>query len=142
MVGGWRDDFSAALNFSRPHGLALATRHLALGHDVVVPQLVTAHDQGPRFEDAATAAGAAYVEVALMVDEGDQATRLRDKQPIHDVEAHIQAMLQTPGGDLVECIRGHLAAYLDARPATIRLDTSGLDEDATYARLRDVLDPT
>ena len=140
MVGGWREDFSAALNLSRPAGLALAQFHLNQGHDVIVPQLVTAHDQGPRFEDAARRAGADYVEVVLLAEPGEQASRLRGKQPATEVEARIQAMLEEPGSRLVDRIAGHLDHYLAARPAAIGLDTTGLDEDAAYARLLQVLE--
>jgi hypothetical protein len=53
------------------------------------------------------------------------------------VEAWIQPGLEA--GDLVERIRGHLAEYLRGRPGTIRLDTTGLTIDQTYARLMNLL---
>ena len=135
LIGGWQDDFSATFGIARGHGLALATRHLADGRDVVLPQLVTSHEQGPRFELAAEAAGAAYVEVALLVDVDQQRRRLRSKTPTTEVEARIQDLLEEPGSDLVERIRGHLDEYLADRPATLRLDTTHLSEDETYAEL-------
>jgi predicted kinase len=139
LVGGWQGDFSGAYAIARGHGQALATRHLLEGYDVVVPQLVTSHDRGPGFEDAAREAGATYVEVALLVDDEEHRQRLHGKQPSTEVEARIQSMLEDPASDLVDRIRQHLAEYLAGRPQTVRLDTSGLGEDASYARLLDVL---
>ena len=135
LVGGWREDFSSAFGIARSHGRALATRHLREGYDVVLPQLVTSHDRGPGFEDAAREAGAAYIEVALLVGDREHLHRLRGKQPANEVEARIQTMLEDPDSDLVDRIRRHLAEYLAARPRTIRLDTTGLGEDASYRAL-------
>ena len=117
----------------------MAVRHLTDGHDVVFPQLVTSFDRAPGIEETADAAGATYVEVALLVDDDEHLRRLRGKQPTNDVEASIQTSLEDPESDLVDRVRQHLAEYLDGRPGTIRLDTTGLDEDATYARLLAVL---
>lgn len=142
LVGGWRDDFSATFGIARGHGLALATRHLAEGRDVVLPQLVTSHEQGPRFELAAEAAEAEYVEVALLVDVEQQRERLVTKQPATEVEARIQELLEEPGSDLVERIRGHLEDYLADRPGTLRLDTTDLSEDEAYAELCRLLQPS
>lgn len=142
MVGGWRDDFLGALGVARVHARAMTIRHLADGHDVVFPQLVTSFDRAPGIEETAREAGAAYVEVALLVDDAEHLRRLHDKQPQNDVEASIQASLVDPESDLVDNVRRHLAEYLDGRPDTIRIDTTGHDEDATYARLLAVLAST
>ena len=141
LVDGWEDDFSAALEVARSHARELARRHLLSGHDVVLPQLVTVHDRepDPAFEGTARSVGATYVHVALLVDEEEHLRRVHGKRPTTAVEAHVQAALAEPGSDLVDRIRGHLEEYLLRHPATIRPDTTGLDEDATYLRLLDVL---
>lgn len=135
LIGGWREDFLTALGMARAHGQAIATRHLRDGYDVVIPQLVTSFDRGPGFEEAAQEAGATYVEVALLVDDDEHRRRLFGKQPTNDVEQNIQTRLEDPDSDLICRIRQHLAEYLADRPHTIRLDTTGLGEDASYARL-------
>lgn len=139
LIGGWRHDFTAALGCAREHARTLATRHLESGRDVVFPQLVTSHDRTPGFEGVARDAGAAYVEVALLIDHDEHLRRLHDKRPVSEVEAMIQERLEDPQSDLIERIRRHLDEYLEERPATIRIDTTGLPEDATYARLLEVL---
>jgi hypothetical protein len=144
LVGGWRENFSAALEVARGHGRELAARHLRGGCDVIFPQLVTVHDRepDPALEEVARAADATYVEVALVVDDREHLQRLRDKRPANEVETRIQAALEDPNSDLVERIRGHLDEYLARRPGTMRIDTTGLGEDASYLRLLNALDAT
>ncbi|KQW47949.1 hypothetical protein ASC77_16220 [Nocardioides sp. Root1257] len=142
LVDGWRDDFSAALDVARGQARDLALRHLRSGHDVVLPQLVTVHDRDPdaALAGVAAAADATYVEVALLVDVAEHLRRLHDKRPATEVEARVQQALVDPGSDLVERIRRHLDEHLSQRPHTIRIDTTGLDEDATYALLLEALE--
>lgn len=141
LVGGWRDDFSGALGVARAHARTLATQHLSEGHDVVFPQLVTVHDRDPDagLEKTARAADATYIEVALLIDDDAHTRRLRDKHPASEVEERIQAWLEEPGSDLAVRIRRHLEEYLVGRPHTVRLDTTGLDEDASYERLLEAI---
>lgn len=139
LIGGWRDDFFAALEVARAHGWAMAANHLRDGYDVVLPQLVTSFDRGPGPEVVAREAGATYVEVALLVDDDEHLRRMRGKQPINEVETRVQTLLEDPNSNLVTRIRGHLAEYLADRPDAIRVDTTGLGEDATYTRLLQVL---
>ena len=142
LIGGWRDDLSTALGMARAHGRAMATRHLDDGYDVVIPQLVTSFDRGPGLEEAAQEAGVTYIEVALLVNDDEHLRRIRGKQPTNEVEARIQTRLEDPNSDLVGRIRQHLAAYLVDRPNTIRIDTTGLGADESYARLLDALAET
>ena len=142
LIGGWREDFSAALEVARSHGRELAVRHLRSGYDVVLPQLVTVYDSDPdpAFEKAARMADATYVHVALLVDDREGLRRLQSKHPATEVEAYVQAVLANPESDLIPRIRGHLNEYLTTRPDTIRIDTTDLDEEASYACLLNALD--
>ncbi len=142
VIGGWKEEFSAALEMARGHGRELAVRHLRSGYDVILPQLVTIHDRDPdpAFEEAACTADATYVQVALMVDDQEHLQRLQSKRPTTEVEARVQAALEDPESDLVHRIRRHLNDYLAKRPHTIRIDTTGLGEDASYQRLLNALD--
>ncbi|ANN19423.1 hypothetical protein SD37_29925 [Amycolatopsis orientalis] len=142
FIGGWRQDFFAALEMARGHGRELVVRHLRQGHDVILPQLVTVDDRDPdpAFENAALGAGATYLEVALLIDAREHRRRLRGKRPANDVEAQLQAMLEDSESDLVARIRGHLDEYLARRPHAIRLDTTGVGEDESYVLLLKALD--
>jgi hypothetical protein len=144
LIGGWRENFSAVLDVARDHGRAVATRHLREGYDVVLPQLVTVHDRDPDpgLEETAREADATYIEVALLVDHEEHLQRLHGKQPTNEIEARIQTWLEDPDNDLVDRIRHHLNEYLAERPHAIRLDTTGLGEDASYERLLNALAAT
>ncbi len=136
LIGGWEDDFGATLAPARRIALAGAAAHLASGHDVVMPQLVTHVDEAARFEAAATRAGATYVEIVLTVSTTEQARRFDGKHRVLGVDAHVGRYIQERGGaTLLERIHGHVAAYLDQRPDARRLVTDGLDPDATYDAL-------
>lgn len=141
-VGGWRRNLSAAHDTARRLGREAATCHLRDGHDVIFPQLVTVHDRDPdaSLERVACAAGATYVQVAVLVDEREHRERLAAKQPRNEVEELIQRALEDPNAGLVDKIRGHLEEYLAGRPAVIRLDTTGIDEEESYLRLREALE--
>ena len=141
LIGGWREDFSAALELARGHGRELATRHLLAGYDVILPQLVTSHDRDPdpAFEQAASRADATYIQVVLVVDDREHLQRLRGSRPTTEVEARVQAALVSPESDLVDRIRRHLDEYLAERPQTLQVDTTGTGEDASYQRLLEAL---
>jgi hypothetical protein len=142
LIGGWKADFSVALEVARGHGRAIAIRHLRAGHDVILPQLVTADDRDPDpgFEEAARTAEATYIQVALIVDDQEHLRRLQGKRPTSEVEAHLQTALEDPQLDRVDRIRRDLNEYLAERPRILRLDTTGLEEEASYQRLLDALD--
>lgn len=144
LIGGWDGNFSRALEMARDHAREMAARHLRNGRDVIMPQLVTAHDRvdDPSLELAAHSADVTYIEVALMVDDQDHLHRLHARRPSNDVQARVQAALVDPESDLVDRIRVHLNEYLAGRPGAIRLDTTHLGVDATYQRLLSALGAT
>jgi AAA domain-containing protein len=141
LIGGWKKDFSAALEMARGHGREMAVRHLRAGCDVILPQLVTVydHDPDPAFEEAARTTGATYVHVALLIDEREGLQRLHGKRTTTEVEAHVQAALEDTESDLLLRIRAHLAEYLAQRPDAIRIDTTNLGVEASYDCLVDAL---
>lgn len=141
LVGGWKADFSAALDIARGLGRELAVRHLQSGYDVIFPQLVTVHDDDPdaALADVARMVDATYVHVALLVDDREGLQRLKNKRPSTEVEAHVQAVLTDPDSDLILRIRAHLHEYLRTRPDTIQIDTTNLTEEEAYALLVEAL---
>lgn len=140
LLGGWQDDFGAALEPARRLAIAMAESHLADGRDVVLPQLVTSVEQARRFEDAASRAGARYVEVALLAGADEQADRFRTKDRVSEVDRHVSRYLEERGGDEVLArIHRHHAAYLAQRPEARHLVTDGLTVEETCAALTGLL---
>lgn len=82
-------------------------RHLRSGYDVILPQLVTVHDRDPdpAFEEAASAAGATYVQVALLVDDHEHLQRVQGRRPTTEIEGQVQtAAIPSPGHPpLISC---------------------------------------
>jgi predicted ABC-type ATPase len=67
MIGGWRDNFSDSFEAGRLLAAAMARVHLANGHDVIMPQMMT-HvnaEELADFESAAIAAKAEYLQILL-----------------------------------------------------------------------------
>ncbi|MET9225952.1 AAA family ATPase [Lentzea sp. NPDC003310] len=128
LVGGWHDDFFGAVELVRPLAIAMAATHLATGHDVVMPQLVTVREQSAKFAEAAAAAGAEYVEVVLLAPPETTIDRFRHRA--HHIDDTVEAL----GGEtLIRRIHRHLAAYLT--PASVVLDTTGATVEQTYDTL-------
>lgn len=97
LIGGWRENFFAALSPARHLALAMAEAHLLNGWDVVMPQLVTNVGEAERFEAAAERAGAEYLEIALTVDPVEQVNRFRAKARCSEVGAHIERSVTAEG---------------------------------------------
>ena len=67
MIGGWGDNFGDSFEAGRLLAAAMARVHLANGHDVIMPQMMT-HVNAREladFESAAAAAKAEYVQILL-----------------------------------------------------------------------------
>ena len=132
LIGGWRNNFFATVSSARDIAIAMAEAHLRSGTDVVMPQLVTATAQAERFERAAQRAGAKYVEVALMLEPGEQVGRFRVKSRDSEVAAQIERAVDAERGDAgVKRIHQQFTDYLERRRGVLRLDVSG-DVDQSY----------
>ncbi|NNC12537.1 AAA family ATPase [Planctomonas sp. JC2975] len=68
MLGGWRDALQEAGLAARDLAIAAVQTHLESGRDVVVPQYLRRPEFIDRLEETANAAGARFVETALVVD--------------------------------------------------------------------------
>ena len=75
MIAGWREDFWGTLPAARRLGAAMARAHLSAGHDVVLPQLVTADEEIAPYREAAAGSGAGFAEVVLLGDLPTSAAR-------------------------------------------------------------------
>lgn len=125
LIGGWRDNFFATVNLVRPLAITMATTHLASGHDVVMPQLVTDRGQRDRFADAAASVGAEYREIVLLAPREVSISRFRERD--HHIDHVVEAM---GGATLIHRIYDHLTAYLAAEAV---IETGGHGPEATVA---------
>ncbi|MFC8502401.1 AAA family ATPase [Pedococcus sp. NPDC057267] len=139
LVGGWRTDFDAAGALIRPAALAMIGAYLRHGHDVVFPQLLVDPTELGRFEQAATDAGAQFVERALMDTRSASVARFHRRgvrepdDPWHD---HIRAIVTSLGGDaLLERTHTALERAVADRPDAVVVPSTEGDVEGTYRAL-------
>jgi len=138
LIGGWRKDFFAASKLPGGTG-ALALRHCARGRTwsfhnwSQATTKVRASMKSPR-RPVPTTSRLPYWWTKI------HQLRLREKRPANEIEARVQTILEDPSSNVVERIGQHLAQHLANRPQAIQIDTTGLDEDETYALLLRALD--
>ncbi len=139
MISGWRADFWGTLPVARRLASAMARQHLSDGHDVVLPQLITAEAELAPFLAAVEDSGASYVEVVLLADTVTTTARLleRTQSDQGPVGRHVERVVMEAGGvGLLEKIRADLLAYLESRVHAIRIDTSTLTVGQVCAAAR------
>lgn len=138
LIGGWRDSFWQTLGAARRIAVAMAGAHLAAGHDVVMPQLVTGPGEVEGFEAVARDCGAEYREVVLMAGREQSVRRFERRSAGGELawHRHINEIVERAGGrKLLERIHGQLGEYLQGRPGHVVVDTDDRDPEQTYAAL-------
>lgn len=136
LVGGWEHDFAGAGEAIRPAALAMIGAYLGNGRDVVLPQMLVDPAEVERFEGAARAAGADFVERVLMdtlesvVARFHRRGRFGDQDPWHE---HVRAIVAREGGDerLVRCHEA-LERLLSKRPHALVVTSAEGAVDDTY----------
>lgn len=139
LIGGWDKDFIGAGALIRPAALAMIEAYLASGHDVVLPQLLVNPVELARFEAAATAAGARFVERVLMDSPEATVARFAHRghsgpaDPWHD---QVRAIVDGEGGaDVLLRYHAGLEHLIRMRPEAVVIDSVGGAVEQTYFRL-------
>lgn len=133
MIGG---DVADTAEPARVLALAMAGAHLRAGHDVVLPQLVARLDQIARFEEVARQAGASFVEVLIVDEEGSPQERFRRRQGDDPWHADVLRLVEREGGSArLAAYESGLSEVAAARAATLVLHAQEGDVDQTYAAL-------
>ncbi len=124
MIGGWGDDFSSSFEAGTLLAAAMARVHLASGHDVVMPQMMT-HinaEELAAFEAAAAAAKAEYCQILLTANVEPSVDRCmeraQDGDPRRDV---VSKVIDANGGrDFVRMLHAQVAQFsADRRPHAV-----------------------
>lgn len=123
LVGGFRDDFSAAVSMARTLALDMARSHLRRGHDVIVPQFIGRVSELERFELVGEDAGCAVCHVVLMdtLERSLSRFALRRTTARDEERASLHAYVELGGGDtmltrmyeaLADVVRARLTSVL------------------------------
>lgn len=143
LLGGWLADSNTAGLAARSLARAMASEHLAAGHDVIVPQFLGRSTFIDELADVANRAEVAFVELALWVDRTaaiDAFARRRAApatQAHHDAAALVDRSVEAdPIGEMYDAF----VALVEARPATRRVAVVRDDIALTYASFLAALD--
>ena len=156
MIGGWRDRFSDSFAAGVLLAAAMAQVHLANGHDVIMPQMMTNvnAEELAGFESAAAAAKAEYCQILLTAGVESSVDRCMERaksgDPHHDVisqvidenggrdflrKLHSQVTQFTAGRQphsVIDCERLTVEQTCQAVEAALRVDRSPRRQRARY----------
>jgi hypothetical protein len=138
MLGGWLADPGQAGLIARRMAIEMARVQLLGGREVIVPQFLGQLPFVLELERLCGAAGAEFVEVALLGDPGEAAARFARRSadpetPEHRDAAALQDRIGGPAA--LPDQYGRLLAVIAARPATRTIPVVDGEIDQAYAAL-------
>jgi len=135
LIGGWRDRFSASFEAGVLLAAAMARVHLANGHDVIMPQMMTNvnAEELAGFEAAAAAAKAEYRQILLIARVESSIDRCMERakggDPRHDV---ISKVIEENGGrDFLRKLHSQVTQFTAGRHPHSVIDCERLTAEQT-----------
>jgi predicted kinase len=133
-LGAWIEQPHESGLAARQLAIAMATTHLAHGHDVIVPQLLVQDTFIVQLDAVAEQTGARFVEIALLANRADtvRAFEARSASPENQQHQDAQRLVARSGGtqELSE-IHERLMEFLDTRPNVRRVEVIRDDIEST-----------
>lgn len=138
MLGGWLTHEDLARECVFELSKSMVATHLAAGHSVIAPYIVTNPDHAAAFEQIATENGARFYEVALMAPTREEAiARAHERGSWGERGTNPLQPTDTP---ILEDIYDRMMAAMEKRPHTIKISAiKGKPED-TYNQLMQLFD--
>lgn len=137
QLGRWSDDPGTAGMTARRLALAMVQTHLQAGLDVVVPQFFFRSPFMLELERVAHNTGARFVEIALVSNPAEAASRFAARAESDDPNHRDAVRLQQAAGALpIEELYAAMMAMLQERPGTVFLQSIPGDIEGTFQRLR------
>jgi predicted ABC-type ATPase len=145
MIGGCGDSFSASFEAGRLLAAAMARVHLASGHDVIMPQMMThvnARDLAA-FEAAAAAAKAEYLQILLTANVEASVDRCMERAMAGDPQDIVSKVIDERGGrDFVRMLHAQVTQFsADRKPYSV-IDCERLTVEQTCRAVEAVLRPS
>jgi predicted kinase len=134
MLGAWIDQPHDAGLAARRLARAMASTHLAAGHDVVVPQFIARETFVVELETIAQDVDARFVEIALLAGRDDtlQAFSERSAAPENQQHRDAQQLVERSGGsDALRESHDWFVQFLQTRPNALRITVVRGDIEAT-----------
>jgi predicted kinase len=143
LLGAWVETAPQSGIAACRLAIAMATTHLADGHDVIVPQFLAEEQFIVELAATARAAGARFTEIALIVgrDETLRAFTSRSAAPDNQQHRDARELLERSGGiDALGEMHDMFMQLLETRPDTRRIDVVPGGVESTYALVESVID--
>jgi predicted ABC-type ATPase len=123
LIGGRDGRFSDSFEAARPLAAAMARVHLASGHDVVMPQMMT-HvnaEELADFEAAAVSARAEFLQILLIADVGPAVERCMERARSGDPRDAVSRAIEKSGGrDFVRMLHAQVTQFsADRQPYSV-----------------------
>jgi predicted ABC-type ATPase len=123
MIGGWGDSFVDSFEAGRLLAAAMARVHLASGHDVIMPQMMTLVNatELADFEAAAAAAKAEYLQILLTASVEPSVERCMERAKAGDPQDVVSKVIGERGGrDFVRMLHAQVTQFsADRQPHSV-----------------------
>ncbi len=136
LVGGWRDEDNHTHEVLRPVALAMASRHLAGGRDVILPQFLARSSEIEAFEAVAREQGAGFREIILLADRAEAVARFDRRSDDTDWGRHNTRLVARHGGPaMLAGMYDRLLEVVRQRPSAVVVRAEAGAVEETYAAL-------
>ncbi len=145
LIGGSRDRFSESFEAGVLLATAMARAHLASGHDVIMPQMMTNvnHEEIAVFESAAAAARAEYCQILLIASVESTVDRCMERAKAPDRRQHaVSKVIEDNGGpDFVRKLHAQVTEFSACRQPHAVIDCELLTAEQTCQAVEAALPP-
>lgn len=146
MIGRWGDSFSDSFEAGRLLAAAMARVHLATGHDVIMPQMMTHVNarELAAFELAAAAAKAAYLQILLIADVEPSVDRCMERAKAGDPRQDVvsKAINELGGRDFVRKLHAQVTQFTADRQPHSVIDCERLTVEQTCHAVEAAIRPS
>jgi len=143
LLGDWAARPADAGIAARRLATAMARVHLADGHDVIVPQFLATTAFIDELADIAAAAGARFVEIALMLGRADAVAAFQQRSARPETSQHrdaAAAVAEAGGTSALEAMYDTYVEMLAHRPDARIVEVIVDDIAGTIARVESAVD--
>ena len=135
LIGGWSDSFSDSFGLAIHLAAAMARAHLASGHDVIMPQMMTNVNAAELadFESAAAAAGAEYCQLLLTARVETSVERCTERAKAGDPRQDVisKVIAENGGRDFLRDLHAQVAQFTTGRQPHAVIDCEHLTVEQT-----------
>jgi predicted kinase len=143
LLGAWAETPQESGVAACRLAIAMATTHLADGHDVIVPQFLAREQFIVDLDAAARSTGARFIEIALIVGRAETLRAFASRSAAPENQEHRNAMelLERTGGlDALGEMHDRFTELLDTRANVHRIDVVRGDVDSTLALIESAIE--